>query len=240
MAEEVPRPWEVPPRPVWAQRWQQWRGDPRIAAALLACLAVAALVAWFRAGSGSSSVSAKPAPTTFSSDSSPAPASTTKPAIALVVDVVGAVVRTGVVRLPGGARVIDAINAAGGATPRADLTRLNLAAALTDGARVAVPLEGAPAPGVDPAAVSGSSGSGGDGPVDRGATGGAPTADAPVNLNTANAAQLDGLPGVGPATAAAIISDREEHGPFRSVNDLGRVRGIGDAKLEQLRKLVTV
>ena len=56
-----------------------------------------------------------------------------------------------------------------------------------------------------------------------------------MNLNTATAAQLDALPGIGPATAAAIVSDREAHGPFRSVNDLGRVRGIGDAKLEQLR-----
>ena len=68
----------------------------------------------------------------------------------------------------------------------------------------------------------------------------APTAAAPVNLNTANAPQLDALPGIGPATAATIIKDREMHGPFRSVDDLGRVRGIGDSKLEQLRGLVTV
>ncbi len=61
-----------------------------------------------------------------------------------------------------------------------------------------------------------------------------------MNLNTATADQLDALPGVGPATAAAIIGDREAHGPFRSVDDLGRVRGIGDAKLDQLRELVTV
>jgi competence protein ComEA len=166
---------------------------------------------------------------------SSAPTSTTtKLAPPVVVDVVGAVRRNGVVRLRPGARVVDAIEAAGGALPTADLTRLNLAAALADGARVAVPVFGAPAPGVDPAAVSGSPA------PDPGAGSGAPAADSPVNLNTANAQQLDALPGVGPATAAAIISDREEHGPFRSVNDLGRVRGIGDAKLEQLRKLVTV
>ena len=70
--------------------------------------------------------------------------------------------------------------------------------------------------------------------------GAAPSASAPVDLNTATAEQLETLPGVGPATAAAIIADRGAHGPFRSVNDLGRVRGIGDAKLAQLRDLVTV
>ncbi len=236
MAEEVPRPWEVAPRVDWAVRWHKWRGDRRIAAALLACCAVAALVAWFRAGTSSSAALPKPAPTSFeAAPSSGEVTSSTKATATIVVDVVGAVARAGVVRLPAGARVADAINAAGGASARADLTRLNLAAALADGARVAVPLVGALAPGVDPAAVSGSSALGGDG-----AGGGTPTAVAPVNLNTANAAQLDALPGVGPSTAAAIVSDREEHGPFRSVNDLGRVRGIGAAKLDQLRKLVTV
>jgi competence protein ComEA len=87
---------------------------------------------------------------------------------------------------------------------------------------------------VDPGAVSGGGGAGGAGGV------GGPAAGAPVNLNSATAEQLDTLPGIGPATAAAIISDRDAHGPFRSVNDLGRVRGIGDAKLDQLRDLVTV
>src|SRR5207253_10548174 len=145
--------------------------------------------------------------------------------------VVGAVRRSGVVRLVAGARVIDAIEAAGGSTPEADLTRLNLAAALTDGSRVAVPRVGAPAPEVDPAAVSGAPTPGSDS---------ATSAGTPVNLNTANAQQLDVLPGIGPATAATIIKDREVHGPFRSVDDLGRVRGIGDSKLEQLRGLVTV
>lgn len=236
MAEEVPRPWEVAPSVDWAVRWHKWRGDRRIAAALLACCAVAALVAWFRAGTSSSAALPKPVPTSFeAAPSSGEVTSSTKATATIVVDVVGAVARAGVVRLPAGARVADAINAAGGASARADLTRLNLAAALADGGRVAVPLVGAPAPEVDPAAVSGSSAFGGDGAGD-----GTPTAAAPVNLNTANAAQLDALPGVGPSTAAAIISDREEHGPFRSVNDLGRVRGIGDAKLDQLRKLVTV
>jgi competence protein ComEA len=171
-------------------------------------------------------------PTTGDTYYASATTSTTKPSLAIVVDVVGAVRRGGVVRLPAGARVVDAIAAAGGATADADLVRLNLAAPVTDGSRIAVPRIGAPAPPVDPTAVSGVTTPGTD---ETGATPGAP-----VDINTATADQLDTLPGVGPATAAAIISDRKAHGPFRSVNDLGRVRGIGDAKLEQLRPLVTV
>ncbi len=155
---------------------------------------------------------------------------------ALVVDVVGAVRKPGIVRVAAGARVVDVIAAAGGATPGADLTRLNLAAPIADGARVAVPAVGQPAPGVDPGAVTGGAG----GSPEGGATGGSGGAGGPVNLNTATADALDELPGVGPATAAAIVRDREQHGPFRSVGDLERVRGIGPAKLEQLHDLVTV
>ncbi len=178
MGEEVRRPWAGRPGTEWGARWQRWRGDRRVAAALLACVALAAVVAWFRAGPRSSSALPKPAPSASSSVSpsslssasgalTPSTASTTSPRRAIVVDVVGAVRRNGVVRLRAGARVIDAIAAAGGATPGADLIRLNLAAALADGARVAVPPLGAPAPGVDPGAVSGpapagDSGTGGD------------------------------------------------------------------------------
>jgi competence protein ComEA len=230
LGEEVPRP-SARRRPEWAARWHAWRADRRVAAALLACVAVAAAVAWFRAGSASSSTVPRPGANTSPNDSFANGTTTTRPAAPIVVDVVGAVRRGGVVRLRAGARVIDAIVAAGGATAAADLTRLNLAAALADGARVAVPVVGGSAPAVDPAAVVGA-------PVAGSA--GTPSAGAPVDLNTANADQLDALPGVGPATAAAIIKDREAHGAFRSVDDLGRVRGIGDAKLEQLRDLVTV
>jgi competence protein ComEA len=237
VGDEVPRPWEVKPRSDWSERWYRWRSDRRIGAALLACVAVAALAAWLRSGSSSSSSARPPpAPTSTAAATSPSAVSstTTKSATVIIVDVVGAVRRSGIVRLRAGARVVDAISAAGGAVAGADLTRLNLAAVVADGARVAVPRLGAPAPGIDPAAVVGSA------PAEGDTAPGTPSADAPVNLNTASAAQLDSLPGVGPATAAAIISDRAAHGPFRSVDDLGRVRGIGDAKLDQLRKLVTV
>ncbi|HWS45733.1 MAG TPA: ComEA family DNA-binding protein, partial [Acidimicrobiia bacterium] len=167
----------------------------------------------------------------------PNTSSTTRPvAQQLVVDVVGAVQHGGVVRVAAGARVVDAIAAAGGATGAADLARVNLAAPVADGARIAVPAVGEPAPALDPGAVSGGGGGGGGG----GATGpGAGTA-APIDLNTATAEQLDALPGIGPATAAAIVHDRQSHGPFRSVDDLARVRGIGKAKVDQLRDLVSV
>jgi competence protein ComEA len=140
-----------------------------------------------------------------------------------------------VVRVRAGAHVVDAVAAAGGATPDADLVRLNLAAPVVDGMRIAVPRLGAPAPEIDPAAVTGSTGATGAADPGTGQSSGAP-----VNVNTATAEQLDALPGIGPATAAAIIADRAANGPFRSVDDLGRVRGIGDAKLEQLRGLVAV
>jgi competence protein ComEA len=213
-------------------RWHALGTDRRIVAAVCACAAVVAGVAWWRAGSSAPALPAaavaRPAPSAAIATD---PATTsTQPATEVVVDVVGAVRRPGVVRVHGGARVIDAIAAAGGARPAADLSRLNLAARVTDGSRVAVPNVGEPAPAVDPAAVSGSAAASGDT--------GAPSG--PININTATAAELDALPGVGPTTAAAIVQDRAAHGPFRSVDDLGRVRGIGPAKLAQLHDLVTV
>jgi len=132
----------------------------------------------------------------------------------------------GVYRLPGSARVIDAVQTAGGLAVDANPDAINLAAPVTDGERVYVPRVGEVAPPV----VSGGSGGGA----------GVTTPAGPVNLNTATADDLDALPGVGPATAAAILAYRDQHGPFASVDDLGEVRGIGPAKLEALRGLVTV
>lgn len=243
MEKEVPRPSSTRPSAEWAARAQALRSDRRIAAALFACVAVAAGVAWYRAGSSTAAAprGAAVAPTTFGAPaaSSTVATSTSTAPPSVIVDVVGAVRRNGVVRLRAGARVLDALAAAGGATADADLVRLNLAAPVADGARIAVPRLGAPAPGLDPAAVTGApvpTGAGDGG----GAGAGAPSSASPVNLNTATAEQLDALPGIGPATAAAILADRQANGPFRSVDDLGRVRGIGDAKLAQLRDLVTV
>jgi competence protein ComEA len=119
--------------------------------------------------------------------------------------------------------VVDAVQAAGGVAAGSNPDAINLAAPLTDGERVYVPLVGEVAPVV----VSGS-------------PGGIATPSGPVNLNRATADELDTLPGVGPATAAAILAYRDEHGPFASVEDLGEVSGIGPAKIEALRGLVTV
>lgn len=159
--------------------------------------------------------------------------STSTPAIggsaALVVHVVGAVNAPGVVRVAAGSRVLDAVAAAGGLAPLADTRRVNLAAKLVDGQRVVVPAVGESVPTVpgDPAGGD----PGGAGFVDPAQS---------VNLNDATVAQLDVLPGVGPATAAAIVAYRTQHGPFRTVDALSDVHGIGPAKLEQLRPLVTV
>jgi len=135
----------------------------------------------------------------------------------LIVHVVGAVRRPGLLRLKVGSRVADALARAGGPTRKADLTAVNLAAPLADGQQVVVPARLPPgsAPG---AAV---------------ATGGK------VSLAVATVDQLDELPGIGPVTAQKIVDWRTSHGPFRSVEDLDDVPGIGSAKIEQLRDLVT-
>ncbi len=153
-----------------------------------------------------------------------------------MVHVAGAVAAPGVVSLSSGARVVDAVTAAGGMRPDADPDRINLAAPLTDGQRVVVPVIGQP----DPIEVGVGAGVGGTAVGGSGAAGAAGASSGPVELNTATAAQLDTLPGVGPATAAAIIDHRSSAGPFGSVDELLDVRGIGEAKLEALRDLVTV
>jgi competence protein ComEA len=148
---------------------------------------------------------------------------TTTEASTVVAHAAGAVVHPGVYELHAGSRVTDLIDAAGGPTPDADVDRLNLAAPIVDGERVYVPRVGEVVAATD-AAVSGASGE----------------ASGPLDLNTATLEQLDALPGVGPTTAKAIIDERERRGGFRSVDDLLDVRGIGPAKLDAIRDLVTV
>lgn len=142
----------------------------------------------------------------------------------LVVDVAGKVRRPGIVELPPGSRVVDAIEAAGGVRGRPDTTSLNLARKLVDGEQVLVGVE---APAVPSA------------PAPGGGDGAAPVPGAVIDLNTATIEQLDTLPGVGPVTAQAILSWREEHGSFTSVDDLLDVKGIGEATLAELRDLVS-
>ena len=147
------------------------------------------------------------------------PVAVPQQAAKLVVHVVGAVRRPGLYRLREGSRIADAVARAGGATRRADLALVNLAAPLADGAQVVVP--------VRVPAVAGAS-SNGDTPAPAG----------PLHLNTATVEQLDELPGVGPVTAQKIVDWREKHGAFTSVDDLDAIPGIGPARLEQLREPV--
>ena len=155
-----------------------------------------------------------------------APASTdTTASEVLVVHVAGAVQTAGLHELPPGSRVADAIAAAGGLTGAADPARINLAAPVADGERIYVLAVGETEPAV---AVGGQGARSGDAPT------------GPIDLNTADAEALDSLPGIGPATAAAIIQHRAEVGLFTSVDQLLDVPGIGEAKLEVLRDLVTV
>jgi competence protein ComEA len=144
----------------------------------------------------------------------------------VTVHVAGRVRRPGVYRLAAGARVLDAVQRAGGAAPKADLGGLNLAALLADGEQVVVPAKGAvAAPGGTSGTGDGTSGTG-DGPP------------AIVHLNGADVDDLDALPGVGPALAERIVAFGREHGGFRSVDDLLEVPGIGPGRLEALRGLV--
>lgn len=149
---------------------------------------------------------------------------------ALIVHVVGAIRRPGLYRLRDGARVADALRRAGGATGRADLAALNLAAPLVDGVQVFVPPQlvvrgaGAATDGAELASP---------GPEVAAGLG------RKLSLATATADELDELPGVGPVTAQSILDYRTEHGPFRSVDDLDAVPGIGPTRIEQLRDLVT-
>ncbi len=152
----------------------------------------------------------------------------------LVVDVGGAVLRPGVYHLPAGSRVADAIEAAGGYGASVDADRvageINLAAVMLDGAKIRVPVRGEAATAAPPAA-GGSSATGG--------AGGSGGAGGLVDLNIASAEALDGLPGVGPKTAAKIIAAREER-PFAAVDDLLARKVVGPATLEKLRPLVRV
>ncbi|MFN8023571.1 MAG: helix-hairpin-helix domain-containing protein [Acidimicrobiales bacterium] len=182
---------------------------------------------------GTSSSIAASTPGSPGSDDSDVSTTTSLPT-ELVVHVAGAVLVPGVHRVPTGARVDDAVSAAGGLAADADSDAINLAAPVHDGDRVYVPRLDENVPVVP--GVSGSSG--------QGASGGSSTASsgppAPVSINDATADQLDALPGVGPATAAAIVAYREQHGPFSSIDALADVRGIGPAKLDALRGLVTL
>ena len=187
------------------------QGLRRIESAAVAAVAVTlSLGAWWW-----TSIPAAVAPAPV--DESPFEAPTGTPAHDLVtVHVAGAVRRPGVVRLEPGSRVVDAIEAAGGATSEAVLAGVNLAAEVADGSQVTVPSR-----------------------LD-GAVGVSSTPDPTVAVNTASASDLESLPGVGPVLAGRIIAHRDAHGAFRTAEDLLDVSGIGEATLARLRPFIRI
>jgi competence protein ComEA len=159
------------------------------------------------------------------------PGEVAAPSGEVTVHVAGAVSDPGVVTLPAGSRVTDAITAAGGLTGDADPARINLARPLVDGEQLLVlrvgeePPPGTPPSGTPPAGPGGASAADGGGLVD---------------LNTATLEQLQTLPGVGPAIAGRIVDHREQHGPFRAPGDLRDVSGIGEKRFQDLADRITV
>jgi competence protein ComEA len=193
----------------WALRWDIGGAGVRALAVFAAVLAaVAAILAW----------RSRPVvePVGPPASAVPAAAMATTPA-GLVVAVSGRVRRPGLVRLGPGARVADAIEAAGGVLDGTDVSSLNLARKVTDGELIVVGIAGT---GASSGATAGGAG--------------------PVNLNTATTDQLQTLPGVGPVLAQRIIEYRDQHGGFRTVAELRQVTGIGDARYRELKDRVTV
>jgi len=172
-----------------------------------------------------SPVGTPPAGTATGPSISPAPTAPGEPAEAtVVVDVTGRVRSPGLVTLPAGSRVADALESAGGVRPRVDLSTLNLARLVVDGEQILVGVQAAPWPSGDPPATS--------------TVPGVPVA--PVDLNTATMVELETLPGVGPVTAQSILDWRVANGGFTTVDELLEVDGIGEVTLADLRDLVTV
>ncbi len=217
--------------PVWVQ--SRCGLEPRTLAALAVVLVVAAGFAgrYFWTGRPETVrapeiVRAAPLPESGASPAVSAEPTAGAPPSAVVVDVGGKVRRPGVLTLPAGSRVADALRAAGGVRPGTDVTGLNRARILMDGEQVVV--------GLPATAVGGTAGAG----ASAGSGGPAGGRAAPLSLNSATVEQLDTLPGVGPVLAQHIVDHRTEHGGFRSVAELREVNGIGERRFADLAPLV--
>lgn len=196
----------------------------RVAVGVL--VVVAGLLVWVFGGSGGAQ--SRPPEETLSRATTTT-SMVSEPSKEVVVQVAGAVLEPGVVTLAEGARVSGAVEAAGGLAPDADMDRINLAARIVDGERIYVVRRGEK---VAPDVV------GANGAASSGTDGAAP--DGTININTATEKTLEELPGVGPATAKAIVDYRTKSGPFASVQDLSKVKGIGPAKLAQIEPVARV
>jgi competence protein ComEA len=224
------------------------RADPgragAIALAVIAAIAVLVTIFTLMRDAPAPVVSAKlpPVDMVSSASRSPGPSPSARPDQPVVVSVVGLVHTPGLVTLAPGARIADALKAAGGTTDGADTIGLNMARQVGDGEQIVVgiaPPKGQPTvlgSSVTPGSA-GPAASGTPGPVSGTAK---PVPGGVINLNTATVQQLDSLPGIGPVTAAAIVAWRDANGKFSSVDQLAEVDGIGPARLEKLRPLVRV
>lgn len=199
----------------------------------VACLLVAWILVGTFAGRWKETPPTSVAGPALSLKDAPTP---TAPPTELVVYLTGAVRHPGVFSVPLGSRLVTVVEKAGGLAPEAAAEEINLAQPVTDGAHLHIPRRGdrerlaaLTAPG-NPTTGSASP---------RRSPQGAEVGVGLVNLNSASAAELEKLPGIGPKTAHILVEDREKNGPFRSVDDLMRVKGIGPKKLEALRPLVT-
>jgi competence protein ComEA len=222
-----------PSVPAWLARLPDWARRPwALVAAVVGVAALVGMAVVFvlqppagpppaltlpRADAGSAAAPSGPAPSTTAG--------------MVTVHAAGAVASPGVYALPAAARVADVLLAAGGSLPDADLDRINLATRVDDGDRVYVPRRGEIVPPPEGSGLAGGTST---------AAGPSTTASGPIDLNAATIEQLDTLPGIGPATAQAIVSYRNRHGRFRSVTELLEVPGIGPSKLEAIRTLVRV
>ena len=199
-----------------ADGWSERKGLNRIeSAATAAVVAVLTLGVWWwtsQPSGGIDSTTVDPSPRVTVSSTAIDPSDTGS---VILVHVAGEVRTPGVVRLTAGARVVDAIEAAGGATEAAVLAGVNLAAEVRDGSQIVVPPH-------------------------RAAAEQTPSGDPLISINTASASELQELPGVGPVLAGRIVAHREEHGAFDTTEDLLDVSGIGEAILARLRPLVRI
>ncbi len=213
-----------PRRPAWRLDPAAVRGLVSLALAAVAGGLVVVVAGWPRGTLVPQADSPIPGTSATGSDPQsvlvqPSPAMSGNGEVVVVVDVDGAVRRPGVVTLPDGSRVVDAIKAAGGQASRADTGSLNLAQVLMDGEQVIVPRRGSPGQAAPP---------------------GVSAAPGLVNLNTATATELETLPGIGPVLAAAIVDWRTQNGGFTSVDQLEQVSGIGPTTFAELASLVRV
>jgi competence protein ComEA len=194
-----------------ASRWR-WRVAPRVAVtAVLAVALVGSLIVFLPRDQARAPTTLAASPGATAQVAADAEGQGLPGHTTVTVHVAGAVSEAGVYDLPTGARVADAIDAAGGTVEGADTDAVNLARVVADGEQIRVPVAGEPS-----------------------------TSDGLININTADAGTLEQLPGVGPVLAQRIVAHREDHGPFASVDGLDDVSGVGPSVLEQIRAAATV